>query len=104
MEKKQKKHKKAHSTFSEESTVIEENEEDTIESPEQKPKHNKKGKNQVPVPNEKTAFKNFAINKANAHASVKKHKAYISAAKTGIAKNTRGAQKKKANNGEAKWN
>lgn len=46
----------------------------------------------------KTAFKHFSINKRTMEVSMKKHKAFVSAAKLGIAKNTRGAQKRRVNN------
>jgi len=35
--------------------------------------------------------------------SMKKHKAFVSAAKLGIAKNTRGAQKRRVNNWRAEF-
>ncbi len=45
--------------------------------------------------NDKTAFKHFSVNKRAIEVSMKKRTALISAAKTGVAKHTRGAQRKR---------
>lgn len=47
---------------------------------------------------EKTAFKHFSVNKRGMEVSIKKHNAFVSAMKLGVAKNTRGALKKRVKN------
>ena len=84
----------------------EDNEEDTLDSDDKKRDRQlmeSKAQshvqfNNIPEKVEKTAFKHFLVNKRGLEVSMKKHKAFVSAAKLGVAKNTRGAQKKKLNN------
>ncbi len=45
-----------------------------------------------------SAFKFFSVNKRGFEVSMKKHKAFVASVKRGMAKNTRGAEKKRANN------
>ena len=44
---------------------------------------------------EKTAFKHFSINKREIEVSKSKHKAFVSSVKKVVAKNTRGAHKRR---------